>query len=129
MINLLESSDLKQIINLSNKNSKIIAVILFGSYAKGIQKETSDLDLCIIRKENTHNIDFLKILEYKDKIYDIHFLDRLPDYIQFRIFSEGKILLLKDEEYYFKLRKKVLHVYRAEYPFKQRRLQKMIEAI
>lgn len=129
MTNLLESSDLKQIINLSNKNSNVITLILFGSYAKGTEKEKSDLDLCIIRKEGTHNIDFLNILEYKDKMYDIHFLDRLPDYIQFRIFSEGKVLLLKDEEYYFKLRKSFLHNYRAEYPFKEKRLKKMIEAI
>ena len=129
MNNLLESNQLNQIINLSKQNSNIVALILFGSYANQTYNDKSDIDLCIIRTKNSENGDFLDILDFKDNIFDIHFLDKLPDYIQFRIFSEGKILYINDEPIFYKLRKKFLHTYRSEFLFKEKRLKKMLESI
>lgn len=35
-------------IEIVNKNYNVIAIILFGSYAKGTQREDSDIDIAII---------------------------------------------------------------------------------
>ena len=49
-------------------------VILFGSYAKGGQKETSDIDLLIINKKGEKSISFLKYeILFKKKINPIFF--------------------------------------------------------
>ncbi len=37
-----------QYIEIVNKNYDVIAIILFGSYAKGTQREDSDIDIAII---------------------------------------------------------------------------------
>ena len=45
------------------------AVVLFGSYAKGIERETSDIDLLIINKKGDKSLSFSKYeLLFKKKI-------------------------------------------------------------
>lgn len=127
-MNLLDSSDFKKIVEISKKNPNCIALILFGSYAKNTSKKTSDIDLCIIRKKDSMSNEFDE-LNFRDEKFDIHFFDKLPDYIKYRIFSEGKVLILNDSLEFFKIRKKFLHIYRDEYPFREYRLNLMISKI
>lgn len=127
-MNLLNSKELNEIMNFAKKDKNIIALILFGSYARGKNKTSSDIDLCIIRKEDTLPHEF-KILDYKNEVFDIHFFDKMPDYIKFRIFKEGRILILNEKKTYCNLRKRFLHRYRDEFPFREYRLKKMVDNI
>lgn len=127
-MNLLKSKEFKEIIKISKKNPNTIALILFGSYAKNNYKITSDLDLCIIRKKNTLSSDFDE-LNYLSKKIDIVFFDKLPDYIKFRIFSEGKILVLNKNLEYRRIRSKFLHIYRDNFIYRQLQLNKQLTMI
>ena len=62
-------------LNSLKHNENILGVYLFGSYAKGKQKETSDIDLCIFTKEGIelHDIEVLG----REEGFDIHLFDRL----------------------------------------------------
>lgn len=53
------------------------AIILFGSYARGESIETSDIDICVIGKENKVNLDnFEKTLNKK---IHITFIENIKD--------------------------------------------------
>ncbi len=87
------------------KDKKIIAVLLFGSYARG--EEYRDIDLCIVLDKKYDNLSMSKKrLEYASiasgKI-DIHIFQQLPLYIRKRILKEGKILLYKNENLLYEI--------------------------
>ena len=126
-MSLIDSDDFKTIVDLARKDENIVALVLFGSYAKGNFKENSDVDLCIIRQ----SVDILPcefdILSFRDrKAFDILFYDNLPDIIKFRIFSEGKILVVNDKKKFLGIRRKFLHKFRDEYPYYEYNMRRMI---
>lgn len=127
-MNLLKSDEVLKIIEISKSNPNVITLVLFGSYAKGTQKSNSDIDLCIIRKKDSMPHDFEE-LDFQSKKIDIVFYDKLPDYIKFRIYSEGEILVLNNELEYSKIKKTFLHVYRDNYFYMQKQLNKQVAMI
>jgi predicted nucleotidyltransferase len=79
----------------SKEDPEILAVILYGSYARG--ESFHDIDLCLFTY-NSFN-DIARKLDYRighDSILDVHFFDDLPIYIQAEVLNDGKILLNKD---------------------------------
>ncbi|MCT4612136.1 MAG: nucleotidyltransferase domain-containing protein [Clostridia bacterium] len=80
----------KEIINLANKivdKVKPQKIILFGSKAKGLSRENSDIDICVIVEfENKHK----KLME----IYEIIDLDIDVDIV---LYSPNKWEELKDD--------------------------------
>lgn len=126
MTNLIKDKDFLKFVGEARKNKNIVACILFGSYAKGTQKKTSDVDICIFRKQNTSVNDFLKIYNLAEPNYDILFFDNLTDMIKFRVFSEGKVLVLNDDKEFSKIKRKFLHIYRDNFPYYERNMQRMI---
>lgn len=75
----------------------ILAIILYGSYARG--EEARDVDLCIVLFPDTAGKGFDKRVEYSyyDMI-DVQVFQDLPIYIRPRIIREGKLLHVKDED-------------------------------
>ena len=49
---------IKQILDIGNP----VRIYLFGSYAKGLENENSDLDFCILEKENLNSKKYYKAL-------------------------------------------------------------------
>ncbi len=88
---------LKKIVEKIKKNKKVLAIILFGSYAKNRATPVSDIDICIIGK-NLKEGEKAEIEACGNEKVSIVFLDELPLPVQFRVFKEGKFLYLKNEE-------------------------------
>ncbi|MEK6859306.1 MAG: nucleotidyltransferase domain-containing protein [Nanoarchaeota archaeon] len=109
----------------SNKNVK--AVYLFGSYATGNPKPLSDIDLCVIG--NLKEKDKIKISGYSSDNLDISFFDELPIYIKFRVFRDGKPLLIKDEKYLWLIKKITLNQYRDFKPIINKRIKEVFEYV
>lgn len=109
MNNLLVSSDFKEFLNSCKTNSNVVAVILFGSYARNTQKKSSDIDLCIVRKNSYLIKDF--DFPLRDENFDVHFFDTLPEIIKFRIIGEGKLVVLNNEVEYNLIKRKFLREY------------------
>lgn len=121
-----ENQNFKKFLNVLSKISSDIACIPFGSCATNKQKANYDIDICIIRKEGSHAHEFEELEFAKKGEIDIVFHDRLPDYIKFRVFSEGKILFLNNKTTFLKIRRKFLHVYRDNYGFYLRRMERFL---
>jgi len=83
------------------------SIILFGSKARGTEKEKSDIDICII-PEPQIEISLKERISLNNSMpqnVDISFLDELPVYIRKRIFLEGRVLYTKDMYYILTLSK------------------------
>lgn len=81
------------IIARAKRDGNILAVIVFGSFAR--KEKYSDIDVCLVLKQKTEPLKMSKIkLGYlKDfSSFDIQIFQQLPLYIRIRILKEGKIL-------------------------------------
>ena len=118
---------LENYLNSLKHNENILGVYLFGSYAKGKQKETSDIDLCIFTKEGIelHDIEVLG----REEGFDIHLFDKLPELLKFKIFKEGKSILINNKLELSRKRRKFLHSYRAMYSLRQRNKLRVLNSI
>lgn len=101
-----EIEEIPEIAKEIAKNKHVEAVYLFGSYASEKQHILSDIDICIITKNDNEDVRF----PVTDDL-DISYFHRLPLTIQFRVFKEGKPLVVKDDKFILKLKSRVLREY------------------
>lgn len=81
------------------QDKQIIAVLLFGSAARG--EPHRDIDLCIVLDKKYSNLEMSnKRIHYSGSLpdkFDVHIFQQLPLYIRQRILKDGKVLLCKNE--------------------------------
>lgn len=119
--------DIDRIAERISKIKNVNAIYLFGSYAKSNIKPLSDIDLCIIG--NLKEIDKIKIAGYSSDNLDISFFDELPVYIKFRVFRDGKPLIVKDERSLKLIRLFILNQYRDFKPISNKRINEVFENV
>ncbi|MGB9659118.1 MAG: type VII toxin-antitoxin system MntA family adenylyltransferase antitoxin [Nitrososphaerales archaeon] len=86
------------------RDDDILAVILFGSYARGKARKESDIDVCIVLKDEIYDeislsqkeMDYMSLVD--DERVQVHIFQNLPIYIRIRVLKEGKISFCKDED-------------------------------
>ena len=98
--------EIEGIVKKISRNKNVKAVYLFGSYARGVVHVNSDIDLCIITKNNYEDVR----CPASDNL-DISFFHKLPISIQYRVFKEGKPLFIKDKNFVDRLKIKTLEIY------------------
>ena len=85
------------IIKKARLDREIIAVILFGSYARH-EKDFRDVDIALLLKEPIRD-GIKKASEYWiSDIFDVSILNGLPLNVASRVLDEGKILYVSDME-------------------------------
>jgi predicted nucleotidyltransferase len=100
---------LEALLNKAKEDDDILALILFGSAAKGETTVASDINICLVLKEKADALKaFSKRMEYlRFGRVDVHIFQQLPLYIRRRVLKEGKVLFVRDED--------------ASWPFERRR--------
>lgn len=79
------------------KDWDILALILFGSYARG--EVAGDVDLCMVMFPAKASEGFDKRIKYSQtEGLDVQVFQDLPLYIRKRVLKEGKVLHSKDED-------------------------------
>lgn len=79
------------------KDRDILALILFGSYARG--EVAGDVDLCMVMFPDKVSEGFDKRIKYSQREgLDVQVFQDLPLYIRKRVLREGKVLHFKDED-------------------------------
>ncbi len=86
---------IERIVEKAGNDSDILAVILFGSYARG-ERYYRDVDIALLLKDK--DIDPIqKKAEYAvSDIFDISILNELPLFISSKVLEEGKLLYVSD---------------------------------
>lgn len=87
-------------------DQEVLAVILFGSYAREEERSGSDLDICLVLKlADYSNLDLSrkKLAYLKSFNLDVQVYQQLPLYIRRRVLKEGEILFCRDEQALYEL--------------------------
>ncbi len=93
---------LEKLISLAVIDKDILAVILYGSFARG--EKYRDIDVCLVLNENASAKAFDKRILYSEyKNIDVNIFQELPLYIQKRILKEGIIKHCKEEDILYDL--------------------------
>ena len=91
------AEQLKDILFRAGKDKDILAVMLFGSYARG--ERYRDVDVCLVLAPHGSAKAFDKRLEYSEyKDLDVSIFQEIPLYVRKRILKEGIVKLCKDED-------------------------------
>lgn len=91
---------LNEIIKKAGNDIEVLAVFLFGSVARGNERENSDIDICLLMKHGRYAALELsrKKMEYLNLFNaDIQIFQQMPLYIRKRIIHEAKVLFCRDE--------------------------------
>jgi len=93
--------ELSPLVRQAAADERVLAVLLFGSVARGEAAPSSDIDLCIVAAagcDDVPNASELR-LEYAGRFaYDIHVFQLVPIYVRERILREHEILFVRDED-------------------------------
>ncbi len=109
------SKKLEKILKQIKTHPKVVAIFLFGSHAKGIQKPISDVDIAVVLKDQTSQAEADIGSLYSEKI-DIVLFHRLPLYIQFEVLKYGKEIFNRDDTYLLETKRKLLREYLETVP-------------
>ncbi len=106
---LTKFEEIEEIARKIGKIKKVNAVYLFGSQATGEAGKLSDIDLCVVG--NLTEEDSYKAASYLSDNLDIVFFNELPIQIKIKVFSEGRVLFIKNREFVDLLKVKTLQEY------------------
>ena len=91
---------IREIITKAKKDSSVVAVALYGSYARG--EKYRDIDICIFLKPKEYPdlaLSQKRMMYLSEKEgYDVQIFQQLPVYIQRRILKDVKVIYCKDED-------------------------------
>ena len=97
----MKYKEIKQkICNIVKKDKEVIAILLYGSYAR--KENYRDIDICLVLDKKYPNLYMSKkrlyYLKKLPNIIDLQIFQQLPVYIRIRILKEDKIVLSKNTE-------------------------------
>jgi len=99
------SKEPEKISQKARNDKDVLAVLLFGSYARN--EKFTDIDVCVVLKPEKFNPLFLskKRLEYLTAFpnLDIQIYQQLPLYIKMRVLKDGKTIFCRNEDLLYDL--------------------------
>jgi len=107
---LQDESGLNTLIEKIKGFPEVLAIILFGSYAKDTTKEISDIDIAVVIRDPDKHIEG-EIGSMYSQNFDVVLFHRLPLHIQFEVFKYGKEVFCRDEKNLLEIKRRVLHEY------------------
>ncbi len=93
----IEFKEAKDIIGPISDLPCVIAIILFGSVARGEKTPISDIDICVITNSGINDDIKDTIMSYSSRVIDIRLFSDLPPVIQYQVIKEGKFLFSRDD--------------------------------
>ena len=109
-----ETEGLTALLARAEQDPEVLAVILFGSRARGEDIPDSDIDICLVLEPRSYSDLELskKKLDYLAEFdLDIHIYQQLPLYIRHRVLKEGKVLFCRDEDVLYDLAFRTIREY------------------
>lgn len=97
---------LKRLLERVSGDPPVLAVLLFGSVARGERTGASDVDVCVVLRPDPYppeelshrRLDYLALGGL-----DVHIFQQLPLYLRRRVLKEGKVLYARDEDALYEL--------------------------
>ena len=113
---------LRELIAQAEEDREVLAVILFGSQARGDAGPGSDVYVCVVLEaraqsgiEASHNrLDYLA-----GRDLDVKIFQQLPLYIRSRVLKEGRVLFVRDEDRLYELAYRTARAFEDFRPYYQ----------
>ncbi len=93
--------EIRRVLDQARADRDVLAVVLFGSRARGDARAESDVDLCLVLASPPRDPFEVgrKLLDYAMHAdLDLQVFQRLPLYVRRRVLKEGCVLFVRDEE-------------------------------
>lgn len=90
-----------RVVSVAERDPDVLAVLLFGSRARGDAGPHSDTDVCLVLSSgrSAGEVAGRKRLEYLSEVdLDISVFQALPLHIRVRVLKEGRVLFVRDED-------------------------------
>lgn len=105
-VDVSERPGVRRILERAAGDAAVLAVILFGSQARGEASPRSDVDLCLVLAEGhgrglaaSHKrLDYLAVTDA-----DVVVFQQLPLHVRSRVLKEGRVLFVRDEDALYEL--------------------------
>ena len=100
-VDVTTSAALERVIARAQNDPAVLAVILFGSQARGEAVSASDIDVCLVLDRGVPSglPASRKRLDYlAEGGLDLSIFQQLPLPVRSRILREGKVLFVRDED-------------------------------
>jgi predicted nucleotidyltransferase len=97
---------IERLLRQAERDPSVLAVIVFGSAARGDFTAESDIDVCLVLPPGSDDRLSLsqKRLAYLENVdLDVCVFQQLPLYIRVRVLKEGKVLLSRDDDLLYEL--------------------------
>ncbi len=108
----VKSGDVSQIVEdfqFLLQRREVLAVLLFGSYAKGEATERSDIDICIVAPEAQKRQLLSFVLRNLRRDYHVWLFEELPMYMKKEVMDNHRVLICRSlpelYEYFYFVRK------------------------
>lgn len=83
------------IVEKARGDKDVIAVIIFGSYARS-EKNYRDIDVSLLLRSNVREHSKKAAEYWPSDIFDVSILNELPLYVASRVLEEGKVIYVSD---------------------------------
>src|SRR5688500_9462555 len=90
---------LRDIVKRAEGDTVVLAVILFGSTARGERHHISDVDVCLVLAPGTYSPEAsmeIRLQYLAASAADIQIFQHLPSYMRQRVLKDGEVLLCRD---------------------------------
>lgn len=97
---------LERLLKHAQEDSDLLAVLLFGSTARGDDTPKSDVDVCLVLQPHPYDpltLSHKKLAYLRQSDLDIHVFQQLPLYIRKRVLKDGKVLFARDLDALYRL--------------------------
>ena len=91
---------LSRLVSRAESDPDVLAVILFGSHARGEAGPISDVDVCLVLVPGSNpDLAFERKLTYAGAFdVDLALFHQLPLPVRSRVLREGRVLFVRDED-------------------------------
>lgn len=121
------------VLEQAKQDTAVLAVILYGSRARGEATAASDVDLCVVLYPKARTRDeqvtireqYLPLLTPRRSIA---LFEQLPLYVKHRVLKEGEILLCKDEDGLYEVAYRTAQAFEDYKPYYRRYLEEVARA-
>ena len=100
-MDFLTHPTVQRVLDRARRDPAVLAVILFGSHARGEASAVSDVDLCLVlASDSISSLEMSRVrLAYlAEGSADIVIFQQLPLHVKSRVLKEGRVLFARDED-------------------------------
>ena len=106
----INSQEARDVVERLKRMKGVVAVILFGSVARGKSKPMSDVDIAVVIDRKDPALEVNTGSMYSDKL-DVVLFHRLPLHIQYEVLRHGRVLYVRDDKKFREVIRRVMRSY------------------